>query len=396
MVTLDHTGRLLSVSPSFEHVSGVPAAEATGQVFERFLHPDDIQRTWNEVRRVLGGDHAIDFETRLLHADGSLRVVSWRAVGAVIEQRLYAVGRDITEQKRAGERLARAQRLEALGQLTGGIAHDFNNILAAVLSYLEVGKLRADNPSAVAQALESAERAARRGAALVSQLMSFARQQQLSLRPVDLNGLLGGLAELLQRTLGAQVGLMLDLQPGLFSVTADPTQVEMVVLNLGINARDAMPRGGQLTVRTFGHAITEDPTTRIDDLPRGDYACLAVVDTGTGMDATTLAHCFEPFYSTKGPGHGTGLGLSQVLGVVQQCGGAVLVRSREGQGTSVCVYLPRARAEPPRMDVELPRPAPPSLPSATVLVVDDNPDVVTSTVPLRELVGFTARPARGP
>ena len=395
MVTLAADGRILTLSPSFEAVTGVAVAQAQGTVFERFVHPDDLGRTWDEIRRVLGGEYnAVDFETRLLHADGSVRLVSWRAVGSLAESRIYAVGRDITERRRSEQRMVRMQRLEAVGQLTGGIAHDFNNILSAMLSFIEVARRQAGDPERLRKTLERAADTGRRGAALVQQLLAFARKQELSLGPVDLNELVSGMNDLLERSLGGTISVAIELQPGLPPALADRTQLESVLLNLCINARDAMPQGGRLTVRTRRHAITGDPHDRVDDLPAGDYTVLSVQDDGIGMDEATLARCCEPFFTTKPPGQGTGLGLAQVLGAVQQCGGTVLIHSRPGAGTTADVVLPQAQWEPAQA-APPEKAAPPSLCAGTVLVVDDNADVLASTCALLEAFGFQPIPAHG-
>jgi PAS domain S-box-containing protein len=394
MLSMDADGRLITVSPSFEAVVGVPAAQAQGEVFGRFLHPDELARTWEEVRRVLTGRHnAVDFETRVLRPDGAERVVSWRAVGSATEARLYAVGRDVTERKQAEQRLMRAQRLEAVGQLTGGIAHDFNNILGAMLSFLEVAKRQAGDASGQARTLESAIAAGRRGATLVRQLLTFARKQELALKPTDLNRLVRDMHDMLARTLGGTVELAFELAPSLPPALVDPTQLETVLLNLCINARDAMPDGGRLVIRTAAHAITEDTATRRDDLPVGDYVLLVVGDTGAGMDEATLARCFEPFYTTKDAGHGSGLGLSQVLGVVQQCGGMVKLESAPGRGTTIEVVLPRAAQDEAGHTEAAVGTAPPSLAAGTVLVVDDHADVLAATTQLLQAFGYDAIPA---
>lgn len=395
MLSLDSDGRLITISPSFESVTGTPHEEARGQIFEKFVHPDDLERTWAEIRRVLTGIYnAVDFETRLLRADGTVRVMSWRAVGSATEGRLYAVGRDVTEKKEEAQRLVRAQRLEAVGQLTGGIAHDFNNILAALMSYLEVAKRLLDkDPARLPALLDSALKAGRRGAHLVSQLLTFARKQQLSIGPVDLNELVRSMKDLIERTLGANIDMRFECDPTVRAAQADRTQLESVLLNLCINARDAMPDGGTLTICTSRWTISDDPASRIDDLPRGPYAVLSVIDTGTGMDEATLARCLEPFFTTKGPGQGTGLGLSQVVGFVQQCGGTVRIHSKPGDGTRVDVLLPKVNLAENALPPDEAGRGPPSLAAGTVLLVDDSPDVLQSTTQLLEAVGYTVIPA---
>ena len=390
MLSIGTDGRLITVSPSFEAVTGYAPSEAQGDVFEKFLHPDDLAKTWAEIRQVLTGTYnAVDFETRVIRRDGQQRVVSWRAVGTAGEARLYAVGRDVTEKKAEVERLLRAQRLEAVGQLTGGIAHDFNNILAALMSYVEAAKhLLQREPARLPGLLDSALDAGRRGARLVQQLLTFARKQQLSIGPVDLNELVRDMKEMVERTLGGKIAVQLSCDEGIRAALADRTQLESVMLNLCINARDAMPDGGDLFIRTSRLQVTDDPASRVDDLPRGDYAVLSVIDTGTGMDEATLARCVEPFFTTKEPGKGSGLGLSQVVGFVHQCGGTVRIDSKPGQGTAIDVILPKIAAIDAAAANDEGPPSPPSLAAGTVLLVDDDPDVLSSTAQLLEALGY--------
>ncbi len=384
MLSLDANGRLLTVSPSFRQVTGVQPSEAVGRHFSDFVPEEEIERIKHEIAAVLQGRNAIDFETRLKHVDGTRPTVSWRAVAVAGESRLYAVGRDVTDQKLAEQRLIRAERLEAVGRLTGGIAHDFNNVLAAMMGYLEIGS-RIAQDTKIVRLFESALDAGRRGSKLVGQLLSFARKQELSLQPVNLNRLIQDLQPLVAQATRGNVSLHLDLDPMLFEVEADPTQVEMAILNLCINARDAMPAGGTVVLRSWKHSISGEVAGRVDDLPAGEYGCFSVIDSGIGMDEATLARCFEPFFTTKGPGRGTGLGLAQALGAVQHCGGTMHIDSKPGLGTRVDVFLRRAAmqgapAAKPTTSPSLARPA--------VLVVDDDPDVLRSTAALVDALGY--------
>ncbi|TFZ08389.1 PAS domain-containing hybrid sensor histidine kinase/response regulator [Ramlibacter humi] len=376
LMSMGADGRLIMVSPSFERVMGVPADKAAGQHFSVFVPPQEIERIESEIGLILGGRDAVDFETRVHHGDGTERIVSWRAAAVRGDARFYAVGRDVTEQKQAEQSRIRAERLEAIGRLTGGIAHDFNNILAAITGYLEVG-LRASPQPEVRKVLDAGLDASRRGAKIVGQLLSFARRKDVALQAFDLNELVEGLQPLVQQAARGGLSIELELEPGLPEVLADPTQVEMVVLNLCLNSRDAMPSGGTLKLRTWHHEVAAGPLGR-GDLKPGAYAGLSVIDDGMGMDAETLTRCFEPFFTTKGPGRGTGLGLAQALGVVQHCGGTMRVDSTPEHGTRVDVFLPRAPvAEPPA------EPGP-----MRVLVVDDHPDVLDAMVALLEILGF--------
>lgn len=386
MLMLATDGRILTISPSFEAVTGFTVDQAVGERFHRFLLPDDVEKTWAEVQRVATGLHnAIDFETRVVRADGNVRLISWRAVGSVAEGRLYAVGRDITLQREEQERSIHAQRMESMGQLTGGIAHDFNNVLSAIAAYLEVArKIGAEEPERLLMVVESALNSTRKGASLVGQLLTFAKRRELAQEPVDLNELVEGMQDMITTSVGGTISVRLALASDLPPAMANRTQLESVLLNLCINARDAMAQGGSLTLSTAAHRVTEDPDTRIDDLPQGRYVRLAVEDSGIGMDRDTLARCVEPFFTTKGVAKGTGLGLSQAVSVAQQLGGLLRIRSRPRDGTTVEMVLPCGVAAGGKSEVV----PPPVLRNPTVVLVDDDTDVLASMTQLLEAHGF--------
>lgn len=397
MLTLSGDGRLVTLSPSFETVTGYSEKNAVGELFEHFLHPDDVASTWKEVQRVLTGAHqAVDFETRIVRADGKVRLLSWRAVGSAAEGRLYAVGRDITEQHEEQQRSVRAQPMESVGRLTGGIAHDLTNVLAAVTSYIEVArKIAVKDPARLMTILDFALNSIRKGADLASRLLTFAKQQQPAQGRVDFNELVASMRDMIATTVGGAIALNIRLAPDLKPALADRTQLESVLLNVCINARDAMPQGGTLTIATAFHVITDDPGTQIDDLPKGRFILLSVEDTGVGMDEESLSRCREPFFATKRHGWGTGLGLPQALAVVQQLGGRLRVRSGPGVGTQVEVVLPEATAplsteyrEGPKLQ------EPPPVEHATVLLVDDDEDVLGPAAQLLRTCGFEVVAAR--
>jgi PAS domain S-box-containing protein len=272
---------------------------------------------------------------------------SLEALNAELEHRVAERTRDlaeanaklraeIAEREKVSEQNRQLQKMEALGQLTGGIAHDFNNLLTAILGGLEVTRRRVEDPRSL-RLIDSSISAAQRGAKLIAQLMAFARKQNLHVEYLPLNALVRDMQELLERSVGAAVGLAYDLAPEVWPVMADANQVQTALLNLAINARDAMPGGGSLRIETRNLCV-RDPEA---DLPAGDYAALSVVDTGTGMSEGVLARLFEPFFTTKEVGKGTGLGLAQVYGFVRQSGGGVRVQSVVGQGTTITILLPR-------------------------------------------------------
>lgn len=289
------------------------------------------------------------------------------------------------ERLRAEEALAQAQKMEAVGQLASGVAHDFNNLLTAILGNLELVEMRLGDEG-LRKMIQAASRAALRGAKLNEQMLAFSRRQHLAPRSVDLNALVLAWAEMMRRTLGGTVEVATSLAPDLWPALVDPTQIELIVLNLALNARDAMPQGGTVLIETRTLKASEVKSTL--GLAPGDYVCLSVADTGTGMSEDVLARACEPFFTTKEPGKGSGLGLSQVYGVARQSGGGIRISSRMGKGTVVEVYLPRSlgRAEVTRLrnDEALGTVAS----RATVLVVDDQSDVREVAVAHLEALGY--------
>jgi signal transduction histidine kinase/ActR/RegA family two-component response regulator len=277
----------------------------------------------------------------------------------------------IEERKRAEAALRQAQRLEAVGQLTSGVAHDFNNLLTAVLGNLELIQERTRD-EASSKLLRTAVHAVERGAKLTEQLLAFSRKQRLAPRAMDVNLVLKEMFTLLQSTIGTTVRVDMALRSGLWAAMVDPTQIELVILNLAINARDAMAIGGRLTIETAN--ATLGPPEHEEDPPAGDYVMVAVADTGAGMSEETLARAFEPFFTTKEPGRGSGLGLSMVYGVARQSGGGVRIESRLGEGTTVKVYLPRAAAQPGDLPIGASMEMAPAG-NEMILLVDDDGDV---------------------
>jgi len=310
-------------------------------------------------------------ETRWLVAEGHL----YRDEGGR-PLRLAGTLRDVTERRQVEESLRQTQKLEVIGQLTGGVAHDFNNLLTAVLGNIELASLRTNDQN-VLSVLKSAGHAAERGAKLTGQLLAFARKQHLAPRVVSLNELVSGMGDLLLQTIGAAIRIETVLEKDIWAVMIDPTQLELVILNLAINSRDAMPNGGRLTVATRNIAISD--RNRPAGLPEREYVAISVSDTGSGMPQEVTARAFEPFFTTKPIGQGTGLGLSQVLGFAQQSEGEVRLNSRPGEGTTVTIFLPRSRESLPRA-VDEAGPVPHTGKAATVLVVDDDAAVRQLTV----------------
>jgi CheY-like chemotaxis protein len=307
------------------------------------------------------------------------------------------ITRDITERReaqdhlqRAQEQLAQAQKMEGIGQLTGGVAHDFNNLLTVIMGNLETAQRASTsnpNPDRLSRALENAVQGAQRAASLTQRLLAFSRRSPLDPKPIDASRLVTGMSELLRRTLGEQITIESVLGGGLWRVLADPNQLEIAILNLAVNARDAMPDGGRLTVETANAHLDEAYAASQTEVVPGQYVVISISDTGIGMSREIMARAFEPFFTTKDIGHGTGLGLSQVYGFAKQSGGHLRIYSELGHGTTVKLYLPRLlSSEEPDVLPSTPVQAPPSASGETILVVEDDPDVRANTTGmLREL-----------
>ena len=295
---------------------------------------------------------------------------------------------DMTKRVQAEGVLREAQKMQAIGQLTGGIAHDFNNLLTVILGNLELARSKLGSDSALRTRIERAVWAAQRGATLTSQLLAFARKQPLAPGPIDLTSTVPDLLPLLRRTLGEHIEIRFVDTAGLWPAMADAAQLENAVLNLALNARDAMPGGGRLTIELANKVLDGDYARHHAEVTAGDYVMLAVSDTGHGMTPDVLARVFEPFFTTKPDGKGTGLGLAMVFGFVKQSGGHVKVYSEPGEGTTVRLYLPRAISAPVAgqgrgsIPIDLPRG------SATVLVVEDEPAVREVAVAILTDLGY--------
>ncbi|MFN3943938.1 MAG: response regulator [Allosphingosinicella sp.] len=304
---------------------------------------------------------------------------------AAVNDRLTA---EIAERERAEARLVQAQKMEAVGQLTGGIAHDFNNLLTAVIGSLDLLLKRSDEEK-VRRLAGNALKAAERGATLTAQLLAFSRRQRLSPAPVDPNATVAAMTELVGRTIGPHIRVETRLDPAVWRALADPTQLEVMILNLAINARDAMPSGGTLTIATAN--VSAVPPQLAAELGPGEYVSISVSDTGVGMPPDVLSRAFEPFFTTKAQGKGTGLGLAQLYGFARQSGGAARIESREGEGTRVTIFLPRTEAKAEDAAAVLAEPAPQR--SARILLVDDDHDVRTVAASMVEELGFRVEAA---
>jgi CheY-like chemotaxis protein len=274
--------------------------------------------------------------------------------------------------------------MEAMGQLTGGVAHDFNNLLTPIVGLLDMFQRRGIGSERERRLIAGAAQAAERAKTLVQRLLAFARRQPLQAIPVNISRLVTDMGELISSTTGPQIQVTVDTVEGLPEAMADPNQIEMAILNLSVNARDAMPNGGSLRISAKARTIER---TRGSDLAPGTYVCISVADNGIGMNDETLAHAVEPFFSTKGIGQGTGLGLSMVHGLASQLGGALTIKSAVGSGTTVELWLPVSHAVAGAIDA-VPQPKPRPLPAGTALLVDDEPLVRMSTAEMLSELGY--------
>jgi PAS domain S-box-containing protein len=307
-----------------------------------------------------------------------------------VAQRTSELAAETERRLEAQAALARAQRMEAFGQLAGGIAHDFNNLLTVISGNQELLEMRLKDPKDLAL-LKRSQEAAEMGARLTSRLLTFARRRRLEPTLINLNEQITGMVELLRRSIGEDIALTTNLAPQLWSARADASEIENAVLNLAINARDAMPSGGSLIIETADCSIEQGEIGGERPLAPGDYVRVSVSDTGTGMTPDVMERAFEPFFTTKPPGKGTGLGLSTIYGFVQQSGGTVTVRSQPGDGTTVSIYLPRAATASGPLRADRPGDGMPHARGETVLVVEDNPSVRAVTVQHLEDLGYAVR-----
>jgi PAS domain S-box-containing protein len=402
---------MVTASPSANAIYGLPHTEAERplSLYMDRVHPLDAKRLEEETQSAGEAASDIKIEYRLLRPDGTVRWIAARGdtvLRADGSQRMVGALFDITDRKLAEEELQRivevrtrearealeqlhaAQKLEAIGQLTGGVAHDFNNLLMAILGSLAALDHRLGDDPKARRLLDNAVEAANRGAELTQRLLAFARRQELEASAIDVEALFAGLVGLVKRSVGPRVVVEIAVAEGTPGLRADRNALELAILNLAVNARDAMADGGRLTLSACGETVGEGGSGRLGLAP-GDYVRISVRDTGTGMDAETMRRAAEPFFTTKGVGRGTGLGLSMVDGLARQSGGAMMLRSALGEGTVVELWLPATDAGPAA--VADPVAATPPAPARhVVLVVEDDPLVAIGTTSLLEELGHVA------
>jgi PAS domain S-box-containing protein len=386
ITVLNENGTYRFESPAVERTLGYKPEELLGKSAFDFIHPEDRSAVVGVFQQ--GLEQSRDpqrIEFRFQHRDGSWRYlesIGQNLLHDPVVQGIVVNSRDITERKQLEEQILQIQKMEAIGQLAGGIAHDFNNILVPINLYTEMALRKLSPDEKLYADLHVIREAAGRAADLTRQILAFSRRQVLDMRVLDLNAIVQDFKKMLQRLIGEHIALETCLQPDLYPVRADKAQIEQVLLNLAVNARDAMPVGGNLTLETANIYLDETYVSRhADTLVPGNYVMLTVSDTGHGMDAATQQHIFEPFFTTKAPGKGTGLGLATVFGIIKQHEGSVYVYSETGKGTTFKIYLPRAEGAVETFDTTI-TPPPTLRGTETILVFEDDAVV-------RKLVGET-------
>jgi len=387
--TLDAAGCFVDVSPRSRAIWGYAPEEMIGKCFTDFTHPDDREGTLAETAAIHAGASTDSFENRYLHKDGHVVYMMWSSVWSPADRLFYAVARDVSrrhgleiKRRELEERLHQSQRLESVGQLTGGVAHDFNNLLTVILGNAKLLEERLANDPELRRIVETTHVAAQRGADLTQRLLAFSRRQALEPRSIDVNELVRGADALLRRLLGDHIGIRLALDEAAWPIHADPLQLESALINLGVNARDAMANGGTLAIRTFNRTVPAG-----EEIAAGDYVAIEVTDDGSGMSREIASRVFEPFFTTKDIGKGSGLGLSMVYGFVRQSGGHVRLASALGKGTTVTLLFPRdvdgvPEAAPAKTATVAPNG------SETILITEDNELVRTYTGELLRKLGY--------
>ncbi len=381
-VVIGADGIFRAINPAWTEILGHQPEQVVGRSFLDFVWPEDAERAQAGLDAAAAKSDLTNFQNRYRHQDGTARWISWHT--AAEGDLVYAYGRDISAQMEAQRELALAQealrqsqKMEAVGQLTGGIAHDFNNLLAGISGSLELleTRLAQGRLSGIERYITGAQNSARRAAALTQRLLAFSRRQTLDPKPTDINRLISGMEDLIRRTVGPGIAVEVVGAGGIWATKVDPSQLESALLNLCINARDAMsPDGGRLTVETANKWLDER-AARERELPAGQYVSLCVTDTGCGMTQGVVAQAFDPFFTTKPLGQGTGLGLSMIYGFVRQSGGQVRIYSEVGRGTTVCLYLPRHFGKTDEIAEVEPAAVAGHGAGERVLVIDDEPTI---------------------
>ncbi len=393
LVTINRAGKITDVNRATERVTGFPREHLIGSDFcSYFTEPEKAREGY---RQVFETESVRDYPLAIRGASGQITHVLYNAsvfrneAGEV--QGVFAAARDVTERRLLEEQLSQAQKLEAVGRLAGGVAHDFNNIMSIIIGYAELLQKKVGSADPSSKPVDNILKAAGRAAALTRQLLAFSRKQVMDIRVLDLNEQIVELSKMLPRLIGESVEIVLDLATDLRPVRADPTQFEQVLLNLAVNARDAMPDGGTLTIASANVNLEMAYCRLHPGVVPGPYVDISVSDTGIGMDEETRSHIFEPFFTTKGAGRGTGLGLSIIYGIVRQSGGHIWVYSEPGRGTRFKIYLPSVEGVATKLAPESHQPVVvvPEVSPATILVVEDEIALAEMTRSVLQDCGYT-------
>lgn len=384
---LDADGSMRYLSPALHRVLGYRPEEWEGQNAFQYIHPEDVPEVVAALQKgIVHEDTGLPMCFRMLHKDGSWRIIEATDTNLLENEAVRGIvinARDMTDRKRLEDQLLQSQKMEAIGRLAGGIAHDFNNLLTAINGLSQLALTRLDSSEPVYRDVDGIREAGTRAAALTRQLLAFSRRQILEPRIIDLNLVVSDISRMIRRVIGEDGELVTHLKDDLGYVKADLSQIEQVILNLAVNSRDAMPRGGRLTIETSNEEVRNAA-----GMEPGRYVLLRIGDTGCGMDPETLARIFEPFFTTKSEGKGTGLGLSTVYGIVKQSGGHITAESQPGQGSVFSTYLPIAET---RGDLFTHAEEANQLPvgTETILLVEDEPLVRSLATTLLQRQGYT-------
>ncbi|MET4113751.1 PAS domain S-box-containing protein [Bradyrhizobium sp. JR4.1] len=389
ILVTDGFGNFIQVSPSVKTILGLNPEDMIGHSATEFIHPDDLQKTRDEMRAARRGAVKRSFEARYYHYDGHEVTLNWMGTWSEPVKRHFFIGRDLTEKQAAEAQFRHVQKMDSIGQLTGGVAHDFNNVLTVITGTIGIlADAVADRPE-LAAITKLIDDAAERGAQLTKHLLAFARKQPLQPREIDVNALTLEAAKLLHPTLGEQITIMPQLTEDAWPALIDPGQLSTAILNLALNARDAMPDGGTLVLETRNIFLDDGYASMNPDVVAGNYVMIAVSDTGSGIPPELMDRVFDPFFTTKEVGKGTGLGLSMVFGFVKQSGGHIKIYSEEGHGTSVKIYLPRSSGVQ-ETDFEALQNAPVTGGREKILIVEDDALVRQYVVTQIKSLGYTA------
>jgi two-component system, cell cycle sensor histidine kinase and response regulator CckA len=375
IAVVDMNGRRLYNSPSYERLLGYSPEELAKTSAYDQIHSDDREKVKEAAEEARRSGRGRPVEYRIRHKDGHW--LTLESTASVVRdsrgniEKLVIVNRDITERKQLEEQLYLSQKLEAIGRLSGGVAHDFNNLLGVIIGYGEALEARIPKNDPFREAVDEIQGAGKRAAALTQQLLAFSRKQVLEPKALDLKAVVVELERMLRRLIGEDIDLKIVLPERLGTVKADRGQIEQVLLNLAVNARDAMPQGGQLTIEATNSELGQSDVNRFRYVTPGRYVMLRVTDSGCGMNSELQSHIFEPFFTTKEKGKGTGLGLATVYGVIKQSGGYIWVDSEPGKGAAFRIYLPEVEESPDRPGEQKPQAKRRTTAPRTILLVED-------------------------